>query len=265
MITPLMLVLSCIKEDFGYDNPVDIMYLSRSDRNLLQSEIARLREIVFDEENILMTEDRNGNAVCDTVQVRNGAIVEILPETAILLTRIRECMDVYSAESKVQVGEDDVLDTDAVVLRLEGNPKYVYIYTYEVMENPSLNYDAKISRLSELYSVIVGHTTVSSGESEKQSLSMKRRELHSSFNFWQRLIMHDYMTQNAAVIQPMDEARLARVKEELHSLGLYGFVNPLQMYSDFAGARVNRKSVVNIDSEVLDFLYKVIRSGGATA
>ena len=76
--------------------------------------------------------------------------------------------------------------------------------------------------------------------------------------------MHDYMTQNAAILEPLTESRLEQVKCELKELGLYGFVNPLQMYRDFAGARVNRKSVVNIDGEVLNFLSKVIRSGGAT-
>lgn len=262
MITPLMLVLSCIDENFNYTAPVDIMYLSRSDRALLQNEVARLKTIVFDDNTIITTEDRTGKQVCDTVQVINGAVVEVLPETAIMLTRIRECIMHYTSMNHEETGEEDTLDEDAAVLRLEGNPKYIYIHTHEIMENPSLDYNAKIMKLASLYSVLIGYSEMGDATPKKTAYSMKRMELQSTLEFWQRLVLHDYMSQNADCTTPMTQETVTKVKQELRALGLYGFVNPLQMYRDFADARVSRKVSVNVDPEVIEFLSKVIRSGG---
>lgn len=268
MVTPLMLLLSSINSEFGYDHPVDIMYLNRSDRTTILGEAERLGRVasISDENDarcLLLRKSVSGAAIVDNVQVINDQVVEISEVTAMLLTRLREAYKVFHASNLATVSDepDNDLGTDAVILRLEGNPKYVYIYVYNMMENRSLDYNTKIGKLSEVYSAIIGHSQVSVSD-DKLRFLMQRFELHSMEQFWERMVMTDLMRHglyDGAVITSQD---LLRAKQELKNLGFYGFVNPLKMYLDFSGARVNRKVEVNVSPEVISYLRKVVRSGG---
>lgn len=263
MIQPLMLLLSSINKDFGYDHPVDVMYLNRSDRSVIVSEAERLGRMVTDDSCILLTEDAFGKAVVDTAQVINDRMIEISQPTAMLLTRLREAYTVFKKASTNTVVEEDAddLGTDAVILRLEGNPRFVYIYVYSVMESKGLDYLSKIGKIAEVYNAILGHSQVEVN-TEKQQFLLQRLELQSTEQFWIRLFTTDMMRHFGSIIEPLTPNVLTTVKSELRNLGFYGFVNPYYMYTEFLGARVNRKTDVNVSPEVVTYLRKVVRSGG---
>lgn len=262
MVEPLMLLLSCLNKDYMYDHPVDIMYLSRDDRTYCLREADRLGRLSL---SLLMGEDMFGHEVVDDAQLLgSSSMIEISPATRALLTRLRECYKVfvkYNANAAHEEEASSDLGMDTVILRLEANPKFVYIYVYSVMENKRIDYSAKISILAELYNVIVGHSQLTVGD-EKTQFLLQRFELQSSWQFWSRMLTGDIMSHTGAVCAPVTKEDLATVKRELRDLGFYGFVNPLKMYMEFVGARINRKLDINISTDVIDFLRKVVRSGG---
>ena len=263
MVTPLMLLMSSINEKFEFDKPVDTMYLSRSDRDLVVSEADRLGRMSKDDSIILTTEDVFGNTIVDTAQAVNGRIVEISLATAMILTRIREAHDVYSNVGVNESADIDGSDlgTDSVIMRIEGNPHFVYTYVYNLMTSTGIDYTAKINKIAELYTSIITHLGVSHDDASTRKL-VERFSLQSNVQFWQELIMSD-MLKHGYTGNVVSAGDIKTVKDELRSLGFYGFVNPLKMYLDFSGARVTRKVDVNVDENVVAFLEKIVKSGGA--
>ena len=264
MITPLMHILSCLDEEYKAGAPIGMLHLNRSDWDLIVTEAKRLGSLFSDETKIWITESPAGLSVVSEVQVIDGSPVNLNPYTALLLTRVYECFPLYLRELgklSVDVVEDD-LSADAVVLRLEGNPRYVYVYVYNTMELPSLSYEAKILKIQELLFTILRHSVVQSNNLINDA-SRNRLEMHSRFGYWKGMLMSDYVKHNGTVAPPFTLDTLETMRAELKNLGFYGFVNPLQMFMDFSGARVSRKVEVNISSEVIAFLMKVVASGGA--
>lgn len=263
MVEPLMLLLSSINAQFEYDHPVDIMYLGREDRNTIMVEANRLGRLASDDERILTRTDLTGKIVADTAQVAGGSVIEVHPATAAMLTRIREAYQVYTkyltSTTSVEQ-EDEDLGADTVVLRLEGNPRYIYVYVYNLMETRGIDYKTKLGKLYELYTTLIACTNAQVDNSRVKFLQ-SRFELQSTLQFWQTMLTGDIMRQYGSVAT-LTEKDIETVKSELKQLGFYGFVNPLQMYTDFSSARINRKVEVNIAPEVIDFLEKVVISSG---
>ena len=263
MVTPVMLLLSSINDRYAYDRPVDVSYLSRADRNLITTEAERLGELA-NSENIMVAEDRFGNTMVDNMQVSNDKMVEVSWATAVIINRIREAYDVYkkagiSVNQSASVDNED-LGADAAILRLEGNPKYVYIYVYNIMEARGMDFSSKIRKITELYTAIIGHTGVTL-DSGKAQARVDRFKLQSTVQLWQGLVISDMLKHGmpGIVVKPAD---IYKAASELDNLGFYGFVNPLKMYMEFSGSRITRKVGVNIAPEVTAFLDKVVRSGG---
>lgn len=266
MIQPLMLLLSCINEEYSYDHPVDIMYLSRSDRQVIVQEAERLGRFVTDPSKIMMGEDVRGDAIVDDGQIIGGSkLVRISASTQMLLTRLQRCYEVFlnsrnSASNDEAIGD---LGTDSIILRLEGNPKYVYMFVYSVMESKGLEYSAKIAKISDVYNAIAGHINFVSDDTKTQFLR-HRLELQSTWQFWARMLTADIIAHTGEITQPLTRDDIITVAEEMRNLGFYGFVNPYKMYTDFLGSRINRKVDVNISDDVVNFFGKVVESGGAS-
>lgn len=265
MITPLMHILSCLNSQYAIGAPVDILYLNKQDRNLIISEACRLGSILTEGEDIWVAPSPTGiDMVCQT-QVINNEAKTLNPYTALLLTRVKNCFPKYYQEvdsTKVESSDED-LSTDAVVLRLEGSPRYIYMYVYNVMEMPSLSYDARIEKLRELLLTIQSHVAVVEDVEASATLT-SRLELQSKLSYWKGMLLADYITYFGSLPEEFSDGTIATVRKELQDLGFYGFVNPLKMYQDFSGSRVSRKVQVNIEDWVVAYLTKVVLSGGAT-
>lgn len=267
MITPLMLLLSSINQQYENDSPVDTTYLNRSDRKLILEEADRLGRMATDENIIMMVHDRFGVQMADTAQVMDDHVVDISLATAMMLTRIATSYEVFKksvssmdVRSKGEEADDDDLGTDSVILLLEGNPRYVYSYVYNLMITRGVNYSAKIMKIVELYTSIISHMDMTISVEGNQNTA-SRLELQSTYQFWQGLILSE-MLKHGLTGNTVTFEDIHTVKQELSALGFYGFVNPYKMFMDFSGSRISRKVGVNIDPEVVDFLEKIVRSGG---
>lgn len=267
MITPLMLLLSSINEKFEFDSPVEIGYLSRSNANLIRAEADRLGKMAVSEDYLQPALDGDFNPIegsVGTTQYVDGKQLDISLATAMILTRVREAYKVYKRTNPGDAAgsEDDIVDIglDTVILRLEGNPYYIYSYVCEVMNTKHLSFRGRMMKLIELYSSIFGHVNTEARDLFTSEL-LTRLELHSTLQFWQSLIMSD-MLKRGYVGNYVSKDDIVVVGEELRSLGFYGFVNPLKMYQEFSNSQIQRKVDVNIDEEVITFLEKVVRSGG---
>lgn len=265
MITPLMHILSCLTDSYSIEAPVSLLYLNRADWELIVSEAKRLGSYFDDENKIWIMPSQTGLPMVSEVQAVAGQSKSLNPYTALLLTRVWECFKVYIKElatMETEIVEDD-LSVDAVVLRLEGNPKYIYMYVYNTMELPALSYEAKIAKLKELLLTIKSHTVIQS-ESTGSDKLLARFELQSRVSFWSGLLLSDYIRYYGTVPPKFDEHTIDVMKSEMKDLGFYGFVNPLVTYMHFSNSRVLRKIDVDISSDVVDFLTKVVKSGGAS-
>lgn len=261
-----MHILSSLDENYRVGHPVNILYLSRTDRDLVIGEAKRLGSMLNDENYIWLTESPTRHQVVAETQVVADEAKTISPYTALLLTRLHECFKVYGHtvdEDSAQAESDD-LSTDAVVLRLEGTPKYVYVYVYNVMETPSLTYEAKIAKLQDLLNTLQTHSIVAAtGDMDEKTKTMiARLELHSTLHYWERMLMADYVRIFGTVPPPFTSETVETVRKELSDLGFYGFVNPMAMYHEFTSSRVARKVSVDVEPAVIEFLSKVVRSGG---
>lgn len=261
MITPLMHILSSLNDKYETDEPVNILYLNKSDRDLILSEAERLCDRILDD-NMVAT---MGGHVFNT-QYYGGQAITLNPYTIGLLERMIQCAKVYKsrgASASETVEADSDLSAQSTVLLIERNPDHIYYYVYTVMSAPNMTYEAKIQKLSELLIVLNTHSGSDIGPKIDNSAFMARIELQSSLTYWKSMLMCDVMRASGALPEePFTESTIDTIREQLRFLGFYGFVNPLKMYQDFSGSRVERKSDVNIPSEILVFLAKVIQSGG---
>lgn len=264
MVTPLMLLLLCLDENLHYDkSPLDLSYLSRPDRTLIVSEAMRLGRLANDPDVILMTEDRFGNPMVDPEPFVNGRFIKLSYPTTIILEHIREAANIFSKGFSEVAPTEDVVDLseDNIVLRIEGNPKFVYVLVKDIMEAKGISYREKIDKLASIYRTIENSSGVDTNASNHKLVA--RMELQSTLAFWQRVVLAGMTRHDLGEVVVITEKDIACIKKELQDLGFYGFVNPLAMYNDFASSRITRKVNVNIDEEAKTFLHKVILSGGA--
>lgn len=262
MITPLMLILSSLSKDYETDKPVNVLYLSKSDRDLILSEAHRLCDLVLNPDVVATMEGH----VFPT-QYCGDRSISLNPYTVAFLERVQACAHVYldnlKSSARQSTSDDDDLSTQATILRLEGNPDYIYYYVYKMMEAPSLTYDAKIGKLAELLTMLNAHGGEKLGKAAVDDELPRRLELHSNLGYWKSMLVGDVMRRtNAVPDEVFTEATIEVIREQISSLGLYGFVNPLKMYQDFSSSRIERKSNVNVPDRVLLFLGKVVQSGG---
>lgn len=264
MITPLMHILSCLDDKYKAEHPVSIQYLSHADRSVIVNEALRICKLVQDPDAITMYDSKT----VYTTQYYGDQDFEINPYTAVLLERIQQCASVYvTAIESTGLNEEEEGDTDlssqAVILRLEGNPGYIYSYVYKVMESKSRSYAHKITVLSDLLNTIASTITSENTGSELPHSTLMKLQLQGSFNYWKAMLTADIVRHTAKL--PEEEftpKTIEVIRSDLRNLGIYGFVNPYKMYTDFNNSRVHRKTSNNINVNVINYLVRVIASGG---
>lgn len=263
MITPLMLLLSSTRADGTFDKPVDTVYLNKNDRKVILDEVHRMGRMICRGDDYWVTEEINGKQCMDVCQAVDTKMVDISMATAVMLDRIKESYEVFCKyDTPVGSEEDTDFGLDNLLLQVEGNPRYIYVYVYNVMSSRGSTYNAKMAKLKELYDIISVGSTESSGDDQSDPLTARLEE-QSYYEFWQRVLMRDIMVRTGApaVVSKED---IDRVKVELKQLGFYGFVNPYEMYKEFLGSRINRKSEIEVSEDTVEFLRQIITSGGVS-
>lgn len=264
MITPLMHILSCLDKDYSMVSPLSILYLNKVDRDVIISEAKRMCDMLFDGD-IIAIDDQpslDGRYLVSRDQVVNDSYRTINVYTQLLLTRIRDCARKYVADvnnvAKQEDNED--LSAESTVLNMEGNPEYVYKFVYTTMRGATQsNFGSKIEKLQEIYSVLISHTDVQEGDDKAM---LDRLGAQAQMNYWRTLLMRDYMQAFRTLPPEFNATTVEEIREDLQSLGFYGFVNPLEMYNAFSRSRIGRKSNVVVEPTSMEFLRDAILAGG---
>lgn len=261
MITPLMHIMSCLREDYTVGDPLNILYLNKVDREVILEEAKRLCGILLDPEVIATMDDR----VFPT-QYCGSSCITLSPYTVSFLEKARECARHYRtvliSGFKEDEGDDNDLSAQTTALRLEGDPKHIYYYVYNVMAKEG-DYAAKIAKLAELSLLLSAHGVVEVGSSEEEAELLSRLQMQSTIGYWKQLLLGDAIRRTQQIPdEPFTKKTIEDIRDEINKLGLYGFVNPLRMYQDFSSSRISRKKTLNVPNSVLVFLSKVIQSGG---
>lgn len=258
---PFMHVLTCINKGYQIGSPISILDLSVEDRKTILHESSRLIDIMRNSDRILFTESDTGLRMVATSQVILSKIVSISPYTALLLTRFDSCIDTYIATVNAVSTEhedNDNAHNDAVVLRLEGNPSYIYTFVYKLYSNRGVSYESKLRKMVELLNLLRTSTVVS----EIDTTQMSRLEMQANVSYWKEMLMGDYMKYYGTLPPKFDADTLKTISEELNSLGFYGFVNPFKISSQLLSSRVGSKTSTNIEDWVIEFIEDVVKSGG---
>ena len=268
MVTPLMLLLSSINEEYKYDKVLDLSYLTVADKNCLMAEADRLGKLAAnsgrDDQRLLYTTAKSGREIVDPdAQIISGAVVSVHPATAMLLTRIAEAHSVLTKSAATQplleTYEEEEINIDREIQDIEGRPSKVYDYVYRVMSPQGVDRNTKMRKIIDLYLRI---TNFSSESVKAATKNDARLLLHSRALFWTEMLTRDWLACGNSMEESFSVRDLDIVKAELRKLGFPGFVNPLEIYRNFGGAVVTRKTEVKVDPSVIMFLDKVIRSGG---
>ena len=271
MITPVMLMLSSISSDLSYTQPVNTMYLNQDDYDIIMSEVQRLTSILRNPSRVSpllseYTEEENnlyssGAYVPEwrpsTEQMIHYEYKTIHPGTWVILNRLYHCSKLFEERNVSYVS----FDTETILLNLESNPDYIYSYILKVMRSTNWDYPYKMSMFADLYSKIQMSIQ---DESSTIDGTVHRLKQMSELKFYQKLIYTDYLTAFGQFPPPITLSDLYVIRDELKELGLYGFCNPLELYNQFALSRVQRKTKVNISSDIVDLIRKILLSGGVT-
>ena len=268
MVTPLMLLLSSINEEYKYDKVLDLSYLTVADKNCLMAEADRLGRMASnsgaDDQKLLYTTARSGRDIVDPdAQIISGAVVSIHPATAMLLTRVAEAHSALMKEAVnkplLEVHAEEEINIDMEIQHIEGNPNAVYSYVYRIMTTPGMDRNTKMRKIAELYLRITDTASESIMSINKND---SRLLLHSRALFWTEMLTRDWLACGNSLSEGFTVKDLKTVKAEMRKLGFPGFVNPLEIYKNFGGAVVTRKTEIRVEPSVILFLDKVIRSGG---
>lgn len=270
MITPLMLLLSCLDEDYTYTPPIDLSYLCKADRMLIVKSALALGDDVQDGDRVCLDIDMDslepilgwdGKPRCSIYQNVNGDFTTVHPATAVILTKLYNAYDLYKTSNLMDVGDElQDFSLDTVSLRLEGHPEYIYPMVLTLMRS-NATYKEKMDYLYTLYTTLAAGAGKQDGQ-EDISISERdysRLELHSQASYWVGLIKSELIRNYGGIDTDVTEADLYTVRKELDLLGFRGFVNPLSVFEKFRTSRVNRKSILHVDRFVLDYLGKVVQ------
>lgn len=280
MIHPIMMLLGQINvQTFDYSDNIDLSFLPQEYERVIRQKTMELCNKLLDKQDISSSKIPNSltllntidddidilfdmTGVASTLQAVNRKQYEISQETALILTRLRAASLAYIKKLSDAETFDDI-SSDIVLTKLEAMPQSVYSLVYDILSNETAslrNAKVGLTKLNELRNRILLYQdkeAVFSNEQVKQKLSTI-----STLGFWRTLIYHDYMNIYNKPPNEITVSTLQRIHDELNILGIPGFVPPNIVFESYANTMVQRKVNVMIQQSVIEFLTKVVKSGG---
>lgn len=259
MFHPTMLLLCSLNIDtFSCTDRIDYSFLTKDKEQIITKELGSLCSFLLSD-NILLT-NVNGYEIPMLTQFSNYKQITISKYTALVLQRLREAASVFKGLHTQSY--DDISD-DLLITKIEAIPNSIYSIVYNILskESPnSRNNKVGIQKLNELRKKILLYRDKEVPSNDNKLLS-KIYDL-SSIGYWRTLLYHDYIKYYQDVPDAITPNTLEEIKCQLELLDIYGFVPPKQVVQAYASTEVNRKISVTIDDSVIDFLTKIVRSGG---
>lgn len=255
MITPLMYLLTGYDEDFNY-NPVNNIEEFLAETKVLQSEIKRLGNILFDEFTVNVEEIADNKIITSTNQIVATEIISISPYTALLIDRAKLAYEKYKNQ-KYAVKE---ISTSDIVTRIEGSSYNAYKFVFNTMHS-SATYKENISKIKDILDIISTNSVELNSNTDKEEIN-KRFEVQSNVSYWSRMLGSDYIRIYNEIGPPFTAKTIETIKEELKRMGINGFVNPLGTNQNLT--KIARKTYYNISDDIIDYLKQIVLSGGGT-
>ena len=223
----------------------------------------------------------NGCRVVSPYQYKPGTAITLEPCTIALMTRIfNACLALRKQEwhmkkfgtgSLIETLSAEVIDLDTELLYLEGRSEHIYSFICRAMQaakaiEPDANraYHNGLMKIKELRQRIYDRNNGQPGLEDKLSGNPNQQRMHEQANeaFWTIMLTKDWLSYGFELDKPFDKKDLEQAKQQLTEFGIFGFVNPVKTFNDFNSAVLRHKVAVDIKPETIEFLDKVLRSGG---
>lgn len=254
MILPVMILLASAEgESF------DISFLSDSDCGLIEQEIDRLGSVLNSD--ILATDTDGSFLTCQEV---GAELVEMNPYTILILERLRTGYQNWSKyKNRTMFSEESVQDLscEEVISSIEYSASFAQIYVYRLMKS-NLSFRNKIEEINRVLNIIKKNSNKSSTYADIQGKDKTKLYHMSKVSHWQEILYGDYSSRFKGCPPFITEDTLTKVSDELRQLGIYGFENPINLYTSFASSRLLRKVTATVDSSVITYLQNCVIGGG---
>lgn len=258
MFHPTTILFACYNMNTSAFEDINISFLSEKDRNVLNAEIDRLHS-VLSEDNIFY-EDFNGIKVASTTQYTLMGQVDISKETALILTKLAQACSFWKDNhNKLSIKED--ISSDMLLTKIDAFPTSIYRIVYNLLYGEKTTRKSKgLLKLNELLQKIMVYNNQAQADITGDMLE-KIEEL-STMSFWRTLLSMEYMKCYSELPPNITINTMNTIKKELAYFDIHGFVPPNKVYDAFHTVMEYRKSTINISEDIVDFLSKIVRSGG---
>lgn len=288
MLHPLMVLFGTINPNtLEHDSLLDLTFMSKQDITIIKSKILEIGEKVYPyimdlsaatssivNNDILKNYDSskgkilyveiNKELTAFESQYVNDIQVEILPETALLLTRLYKAFLFWNKNMCVcSNDEQDIMDLseDALLNRIENFPYSIYNIVYKILApNKELSKRAALQKINTIRQKLIQYQ--GQNEIDKSPLLLERLSTLSDLRFWKELIYSDYLKIYMKNPPRLTSTKMEQISKELNLFGISGFNPPYEIEQVFP--TIPRKTSLNIDTNILVFLEKLVRSGGLT-
>lgn len=260
MFHPTTILFACYNINTSKFEDINISFLNEKDMNVINAEINRM-ESILSEDNIFY-EDFNGIQVASTTQYTLTGQIDISKETALVLTKLAEACSFWKSNSNNLSLKEDI-SSDMLLTKIDAFPTSIYRIVYNLLYGEKVSGKGKskgILKLNELLQKILMYNDQAQFDVTGDMLQ-KIEEL-SSMSFWRTLLSTEYMRCYSELPPDVTLNTMNTIKTELSYFDIYGFVPPNKVYDAFQSVAEYRKSTIHISEDIVDFLVKIVKSGG---
>lgn len=288
MVHPLMILFGTINfNTLEHEDLLDFSFMCNSDITTMKAKIHEIGEKTYPyvldfpsikssviNKNILENYDStkgkimyteiNNELVAFESQYINDNQIEILKETAILLTRIYRAYVFWNKNTSSFMNfkkDENVIDLseDAILNKIENFPYSIYSIVYNILSSTKeLPITLALKRVDNIRKKLIqyqGQTKI-----DKSPYFQEKLNILSDMSFWKSLIYSDYLRIYMKNPPKLTLKKMDQISSELKLFGISGFNPPCDIDQSFSN--ISRKASIDVDDRIIIFLEKIVRSGG---
>lgn len=260
MLHPTTILFACYNSNTSTFEHIDISFLNERDSNIINAEINRMAS-VLSEDNIFY-EDMDGIQVASTTQYTLTGQIDISRETALVMTKLAQACSFWKTFSNKSPIKEDI-SSDMLLMKIDAFPSSVYRIVYDLLYGERISSKARSKGIQKLYELLKKINLYNNKEEAGITGDILHRiEKLSSMAFWRELLSIEYMRCYKELPPVITLDTMNTIKKELKHFDIYGFVPPNKVYEAFRTVEDYRKNTIHISDDIVDFLMKIVRSGG---
>ena len=242
---------------------INISFLNERDINIINAEISKMA-MILSEDNIFY-ENFDRISLASTTQYTLTGQITISRETAIVLTKLAEACSFWNKNNTAQLdeGKSDDLSSDMLLTKIDAFPSSIYRIVYNLLSEDkytSSRQNKGLLKLNEVLQKIIAYNN--QGQSHITGEMLNKINNLSSMHFWRLLLSKEYMKYYSELPPKITLDTMQTIKNELAHFNIHGFVPPDKVYQAFNSVTEYRKSTIHVSEEIIEFLFKIVKSGG---